>query len=144
MNLKRITFSQIELAVALGIAGALVVLAASVMLGASEDAKETALARNLRTIRCQIEVFRGQHGGLLPGRGGNCIEGQLVRKTDLKGRLDADGPCGPYFCEFPANPFTDTNTVQSGTGGPGGGDHGWYYNTQTGKLSPDDDKHKNM
>ena len=111
---------------------------------ASAEARESALAKDLSMIRSQIRIYKIHHGGTLPGQGGADIVAQLLGTTDQQGNVVAGGTYGPYLPIFPTNPFTDTDTVESGNGSPGGGQTGWYYNTQTGLLSPDDDAHKDM
>ena len=112
---------------------------------ASEDAEASALASDLQTLRSQIELYKIQHLEKLPSAN---IVNQLTMKTNISGEVEgasgATGPFsyGPYLCKIPTNPFTKKNAVETGTGRGGGGNAGWYYNTQTGKLSPDSDEHK--
>ena len=46
--------------------------------------------------------------------------------------------------KLPTNPFNDSNAVEEGTGTPGGGNNGWYYNTSTGAFNADDDDHTTL
>jgi len=111
---------------------------------ASQEARNSALAKDLQTLRRQIGLFKNQHAGLFPGQGGLDIAEQLTGKTDVQGSVTADGAYGPYLLIFPTNPFTETNTIEVGTGEPGGGNFGWYYNPSTGDIWPDDDGHKHL
>jgi len=122
----------------------LAIIAGPLFLGASHGVREAALIRDLQTVREQIRRFKQEHYGILPGEGGRNITAQLTRRTDIEGRIAPHGIRGPYLPVFPVNPFTGTNTVESGTGSPGGGDHGWYYNTRTSRFSPDDDAHSDL
>jgi general secretion pathway protein G len=135
-------FTLIEILIVVVILAILAALVIPQFSSASDKARESALAKDLHMLRTQIQLFKAHHTGVLPGQGGNDIVAQLTGKTDYAGVVDANGVHGPYMKLFPTNPFTDTSTVESGAGVPGGGDHGWYYNTSTGLISPDDDAHK--
>jgi hypothetical protein len=53
---------------------------------------------------------------------------------------------GPYLQKFPTNPYTNTNTVKFGDNGEGlgSGTEGWFFDTATGKFSPNDPAHKDL
>ena len=114
---------------------------------ASSDAKAAALKSGLRTLRSQIELFHLQHLSVWPDEN---IMDQLTKKTNISGQVEgasgASGPFsyGPYLCKIPTNPFTKNSRVETGTGKPGGGNAGWYYNTKTGKFFADDEAHKGL
>lgn len=96
-------------------------------------------------MREQIELFKLQHEGILPGQDGNNIVAQMTGKTDVSGTVTADGDCGPYMPVFPTNPFTDSDTVKTaGEGSPGSGGQGWWYDKDTGKFCANDDAHKDI
>jgi general secretion pathway protein G len=137
-------FSLVEVIIVLVMIAIVAVIVIPQFSDASDEARESALAKDLRMVRQQIELFKLQHGGLLPGQDGENIVEQLTGRTDVNGNVKADGAFGPYMRIFPTNPFTGTDTVQSGTSLPGGGNCGWNYNTTTGKFSPDDTAHKDM
>lgn len=137
-------FTLVELLIVVVILGILALITTMELADASGAARETALAKDLQMVRRQIGVFKNHHTGILPGRNGQDIIAQLTNKTDDTGRVTEDGTHGPYMPTFPTNPFTCTSTVESGTGSPGGGDYGWYYNTETGNFWPDDDAHKDL
>ena len=134
----------VEILIVVVIIGILAAIVIPELSDASQEARESALARDLHTHRHQVGLFKNQHAGLLPGQDGQDIAQQLTGKTDTEGNVVADGVCGPYMLIFPTNPFTETDTVESGTGSPGGGNCGWYYNTSTGVIRPDDDDHKDL
>ena len=139
--MKHMGFTLVEILIVVMILGILAALVIPKFSDASDEARTAALSKDLQMLRTQIEMFKGHHGGIPPGQGGLDIVAQLTSKTDDSGAVVATGTHGPYMPIFPTNPWTETATVESGTGAPGGGDHGWYYNTDTGFIYPDDDAH---
>ena len=57
-----------------------------------------------------------------------------------------DYPYGPYLKKFPSNPFVRGPAASKVSGGegpvPGDGKTGWYFNTSTNEISPNDPDHK--
>ncbi len=97
------------------------------------DSKSSNIMTNVQSVRAQIELYRLQHNGQLPGNiPGVKIQEQLTEKTNANGTLNPNGPFGPYLHRFPENPFTQTRTVN--TAGP---DNGWDYNPATGEFTAD-------
>ena len=97
------------------------------------DSKASNLWCNLQSIRSQIELYRLQHGGRLPGNSpGVRIQEQLTGKTNADGTLNPNGLFGPYLQMFPENPYTGTSTVNTA-----GSDNGWDYNPATGEFTAD-------
>lgn len=137
-------FSLLEVMIVVVMIAIVAAIAIPRFVDASDEAAEAALAKDLRMVRQQIELFKLHHDGILPGQDGKDIVEQLTGETDVNGNVVADGDHGRYMRIFPTNPFTSTDTVESGTGTPGGGETAWYYNTQSGKFSPDDDAHKDL
>ena len=135
-------FSLLELMIVVVMIAIVAAIAIPRFVDASDEAAEAALAKDLRMVREQIETSKLQHNWILPGQDGKDIVEQVTGTTDVNGNVAADGDHGPYMRIFPSNPFTETDTVESGTGSPGGGETAWYYNTESGKFSPDDDAHK--
>ena len=142
--MTRTGFSLLELLIVLVMIAIVAAITIPRFVDASDEAAESALAKDLRMVREQIALFKLQHRGLLPGQDGEDIVEQLTGKTDVNGNVTADGAFGPYMRIFPTNPFTDMDTVQSGTSIAGGGNCGWNYNTTTGEFSPDDTAHKDL
>ena len=93
-------------------------------------------------MRSQIEFYKIQHNGDLPGAAADVNFAQaLTQKTNAEGSLNPTGRgYGPYMRNIPVNPFDDLDTVEI-DGVLGGGDHGWHFNSTTGKFHADDDKH---
>jgi general secretion pathway protein G len=138
-------FTLIEILLVLVMLAVIALIALPQFSDASDEARQSALAKDLRMVRDQIALFKLQHGGVLPGQGGRDMAAQLTGKTDVKGDLAANGAYGPYMRVFPTNPFTDTSTVRSAAGGsPGVGSAAWFYNTKTGQFFPNDVAHKDM
>ena len=137
-------FTLVEILIVVVILGILALITTMELVDAASTARETSLAKDLQMVRRQIGVFKNHHTGILPGQGSQDIVAQLTGKTDEASLVTEDGTHGPYMPTFPTNPFTTTATVESGTGSPGGGDYGWYYNTETGNFWPDDDAHKDL
>ena len=138
-------FTLVEILIVVVILSVLAAIVIPQFSDASGEAKLSALKSNLQTIRSQIELYKIQHNFDLPSSlaGVSFIE-SMTQKTKKDGTLDDIGPCGPYIqMAMPVNPFNDLATVEEGAGDPAGGTHGWYFNTSTGKFSPDDDAHKN-
>lgn len=127
---------------------------------ADAEAKEAALMSDLQTLRSQIELYRVQHRDRCPGldgRGqfdGRRFVQQMTRRTDVAGKVrpaegeGRDWPYGPYLRRMPCNPFVGGAAASEVVGGrgpvPGDGTSGWYFETPTKKLSPNDPGHKDL
>ena len=120
-------FTLVELLLVLVILGILAAIVIPQFTEASDDARTSALASDLQTIRAQLELYKMQHAGTYP--------------TDLVTALTtSDGTYGPYMTKFPANPFvTGAKASAVDTTTLGGSTKGWYYNATTGVVKPDDD-----
>ena len=134
-------FTLVEILIVVIILGILAAIVIPQFTEASNDARASALASDLQTVRSQVELFKVQHNEVLPGA---AIINQLTQKTKLDGSVDAAGTYGPYLQKFPTNPYNTFSTVEvkADDTGLGGGNCGWYYNRASGKFSPDDDAHK--
>jgi general secretion pathway protein G len=106
---------------------------------ASNDARASAQASDLQTLRGQIDLFRMQHVGSYPtviNGGPTC---QLTNATTMAGLVSTTGTLGPYLQDIPANPYQPATTAQhidltwNGTTTPGSAS-GWYYHTTTGRV----------
>jgi len=147
MRHKNAGFTLVEILIVVIILGILAAIVIPQFTEASNDARNNALASDLQTMRGQIELYHIQHLDTYPTA---AIVNQLVYRSNSSGTTGSDPndyPFGPYLQKFPSNPFvagTTTNQVETGTGTPGSGNYGWYYNTATGKISPDDDDHTSL
>lgn len=139
----RRAFTLVELLIVVVMLSILAMLTISQISNTSGEARESSLLKDLRMVREQIELFRLQHEGILPGQGDDGIVAQMTGKTDVSGAVTADGNYGPYMPIFPTNPFTESDTVKTGGGsGPGSGDQGWWYDKNSGKFCANDYAHK--
>jgi len=148
--MNRKGFSLVEILIVVIILGILAAIVIPQFTSASKDARESALASDLQTLRSQIELYKIQH---LDAQPGDTDEDGVADSAanfiaDLTGQTDQDGSLGttygPYLQPFPGNPFVagaTTVTIANDATGLGGSTTGWYFNTATGKISPDDDDH---
>jgi general secretion pathway protein G len=97
----------------------------------------TRLVRGLEMVRQQMELYKVQHDGMLPGQE---TKGQEMSAGDfVKGLTTADGVYGPYLKKMPKNPFNGLRTVRVGTVTIGSAcGAGWFLNCETGEFRADD------
>jgi general secretion pathway protein G len=116
----------------------------------SNDARESALSSDLQTVRSQLELYKVQHLDHYPdevnaGGGWDMDTANFVARltgtTDMHGNITGND-FGPYLLKFPENSFNKSSAVRFGDGSDlGTGSEGWYFNTKTGKFSPNDPAH---
>jgi len=132
----RSAFTLVEVLIVVVI---LAVLAATIIpqfSDSTKDAKESTLLFNLHTLRSQVQMYRTQHDGLLPG---NALD-ELIKATDKYGdTLGTDLQYGPYVTEIPENPFNKSKTIAIIGNSPAlkadvSADDGWLYNPTTGEI----------
>ena len=88
----------------------LAILAATVLpqfANASDEATASAIKQNLHVVRSQIELYRVQHNGALPGTYDDVdFTTALTSRTDRSGAVNAaSGVYGPYIKRvFPRQP----------------------------------------
>ena len=128
-------FTLVEILIVVVILGILAAIVIPQFTEASNDARESALASDLQTVRSQIELYKVQHRGRLPGLDANGqFDGQLLvdlmtMKSDANGKVyRGTGPTeeyeyGPYLTRMPANPFAAEARAALTKGGPGGPPH---------------------
>ena len=141
-------FTLVEILIVVIILGILAAIVIPQFTEASNDARESALASDLQTVRSQLELYKVQHLEVYPHLDENGaadtgnFKNRMTGRTDLDATINASGAFGPYLQQFPANPFASTNQdgVNFGTAdpAPGDGTSGWYFNTSTGKFSAND------
>ena len=147
MNRKNKGFTLVEILIVVIILGILAAIVIPQFTQASDDARESALASDLQTMRSQLELYRVQHtGGQYPsGATTAAWTAQLLNVTLADGTPDPNGTYGPYLPKMPANPFLlDDETVKIDTGSPGTGTQGWHFNTTTGRFSANDSAHASL
>ena len=144
--MKRTGFTLVEILIVVIILGILAAIVIPQFTEASNDARESALSSDLQTLRSQLELYKVQHLDSYPDTADMAaFVNQLTSKTDVNGNIDANGAFGPYLQSFPTNPYVNGGdaTVTAGANAcPGDGTSGWYFNTSTGKISPNDADHK--
>ena len=138
---RRAAFTLVEVLIVVVI---LAILAATVLpqfQNASGEAEASAIRQNLAVIRSQIELYRVQHTGQLPGDNEVTFLARMTAQTDRDG--NAGTTYGPYIKgKFPENPAGDinkkdkiefANTAPNDAALPAGGE-GWWYNDTTGEF----------
>jgi len=141
MKAKR-GFTLVEILIVVVILGILAAIVIPQFTEASTEAKTSSLCTDLQTMRSQIELYKIQHNDALPalaGEGEADFASRMTEQTDINGDPGTD--YGPYIQKIPTNQFVDSNDVEVGVGAPGGGNAGWYFNTDTGAFHADDDSH---
>ena len=141
-------FTLVEILIVVIILGILAAIVIPQFTEASNDARKSALVSDLQTVRSQLELYKVQHNDSYPDANTSAafLE-QLTKRTNSAGTVGTDAsdyPLGPYLQSFPKNPFVSgdaADDISFGTGNPDGdGSTGWFFNTSTGKFSPNDSK----
>ncbi len=112
-------FTLVELVIVIAIMAILASVAIPAIMSSGSDSDETALITELAAIRTAISLYRGQHGGDLPGLVAGkptsdpaaTFVNQMLQYSDASGRTSASKssayPFGPYLTSrtgFPACP----------------------------------------
>jgi general secretion pathway protein G len=141
-------FTLVEILIVVIILGILAAIVIPQFSSASNDARESALASDLQTLRSQLELFNIQHLDHYPNvqstdsgvtwvaDTGN-FRARLTGQTDQYGQTSGT-TYGPYMQKFPTNAFNGLDTLRVGGAAAGAGTHGWHFDTANGRLSPDD------
>ncbi len=146
-------FTLVEILIVVIILGILAAIVIPQFTEASNDARESALASDLQTVRSQNELYKVQHLERYPSvdEDGAADTGNFVARmtgrTDQDGKINAAGVFGPYLQKYPSNPFVTSgaDAVTFGTADPAPGTgNGWYFNTSTGKFSANDADHTDL
>ena len=150
---RRTGFTLVEILIVVIILGILAAIVIPQFTEASNDARESALASDLQTLRSQLELYKVQHlerypnideDGAADASAANFIS-RVTGTTHQTGEINAAGAFGPYMQQFPTNPFvTGGNTLRVGGAAAGAGTHGWHWNVTTTQIKPDDADHSGM
>jgi len=131
-------FTLVEVIIVVLILSIVAVAVVPKFTNAASDARETALASNLAMLRRQIEIYKCEH----LGRGPQLKEDgkpdpakfvpRLTSRTDVTGKLNPAGECGPYMMEWPANPYAKASEAEKIKFGgdpvpPRDDSTGWYF-----------------
>jgi general secretion pathway protein G len=154
-NMSRRAFTLIEVIVTVSILGILAAIILPMFLGSSVQAKEAAAQDVLRIMRSQIELYRFEHRGLVPGDVINLLgnkvpatlqvlEKQFKETTDVNGQpISATSSIkkyGPYFQKLPVNPFNNLSTINyvvkptAFSAAANGTSSGWLYMRDTAEF----------
>ncbi len=141
---NRSAFTLIEILIVVVI---MAVLAATIIpqfTDSSDDAKESTALFNLTTLRGQVELYKAQHAGGLPGDD----LAKLTTRTTANGTVSATGEYGPYLPAIPENTISGSRAVKVITGNaPTASDvtaddaGGWIYSSATGGIWLDHSAH---
>jgi len=118
-------FTLLEILVVVVLLGIIAAIALPRFSNASTTARASMLADNLRLIRTQVLVYKGQHMGVSPGYPDGdptavpteaVFIAHLTQSSNAGGQTAAPGTpgyrFGPYFTRMPENPTNGRDTVQ--------------------------------
>lgn len=141
-------FTLVEILIVVIILGILAAIVIPQFSSASNDARESALASDLQTLRSQLELYNIQHLDRYPhvqstDSGVTWTDNFANFVVRLTGKTDDYGQTtgttyGPYMQKFPTNAFNGKDTVRVGGAGAGAGTDGWHFDPATFRMSPDD------
>lgn len=143
---RRGGLSLIEVIIVIIIIGVLAAIVIPRFSPATNTAVEAALAANIRIITDATDRYTAEHNARGPDRDasgnldndGEAFVRRLLERTDLNGKLVADGPYGPYLHKFPVNPINGKDTLRVGPPAAGANTHGWHYERASGEVRSDD------
>jgi general secretion pathway protein G len=133
-------FTLVEILIVVVILGILAAIVIPQFTDASTEAKTSSLCSDLQTFRSQIELYKIQHNDNLPGAGTATLSQALIGKTTVAGAVGGATDFGPYLQKIPTNPFNGLATIAEADATPAAPDNstGWFFNTTTGEVRPND------
>ena len=140
-------FTLVEILIVVIILGILAAIVLPKFSSASETARASTMAQDLRVTRTQLAVYQTEHIGVpagYPPDGGEANEAtfvaQMTMASDDSGATQADSTLvfryGPYWRKAPTNPFNGKESVKVLTDAEGFPDaasdeFGWVYQPAT-------------
>lgn len=136
---RRFTVMEIFIVIVIFcIAGAIVAPRVS---HAAAESRLSDLVSKLQLVRSQMQLYKIQHGDLLPGQkvtGGDIAQTDFIAAMTRRNIVDG---YGPYIKEMPENPFVtghatdDITCVNDADAVPTGAEGtGWWLNASTGQF----------
>lgn len=147
--MQRKGFTLVELMIVVAILGILGAIVLPTFQDNITEAKVSAAKSNVQTIRAQIELYKFQHNGILPGTAGGGGVTAAVLALQFIGTTMVDGAAspnkipsapflyGPYLLKLPANPLNGKSNIAYSTdfaADAGVVNSGWLYNSSTGQI----------
>jgi general secretion pathway protein G len=143
---NRKAFTLVEILIVVIILGIIAAVALPRFSTASATARASMLADDLRVMRMQVMIFKGQHRGISPGYP-SLDTASAATETDFVAQMTgatsssgdaaaADKPYGPYLREMTPNPINGKNSIMiiadNGTVPTTADDSaGWIYQPST-------------
>jgi len=150
--MKKNAFTLVELILVITILGILGALVLPTFQGHIATARESSAKESLRTMRTQIELYKWQHGGTLPGYANGNPVGEAMLELQFTATTTVDGAVspstvpsgayvnGPYVLKLPKNSFNNLSNIAYVAAATAfadavdGTSSGWLYKKETGEL----------
>ena len=126
MRRKSQGFTLVEILIVVIILGILAAIVIPQFTNASNDARQNSVASTLQTMRCQIELYKIQHGDAPPALTSmwtNMLNASDTTGNTVTGATNTTYPLGPYIQAAPVNPANGQSGISGGTGAT----VGWVY-----------------
>jgi len=138
-------FTPIELLMTITLLGIVSAAVVPQMLSDSENSRQNTLLKRLHSVRGQIEQYKQNHAGELPGQGMNSARefmNELAHGPNSEqGLAHSSNPQVETGFELPPlNPYTQRSGILVVPAGlkqhhySGNGQHGWAYSSTTGEF----------